>query len=504
MPIANPQARTAASQSPVNQAEIDALKTRVDAIEASSGTSEAIDTLKKITDQLTANETIDDATVATLKAVVDAIVIPDLSSYAKKTDIPAIPIFPVYDLSIYAKITDLPEVPALPDLTPYAEKTELNTLGDLVASESGTRHDADTALEDRIHVVETRIIDPDTTTWTHSGGNTELKIIIPDRFGAYPDTLSFRLYDRRTSSNPSRFKDISVPFSVFNPTGGSGWTPWLDTAYPVAIWQDVTFPDGAVMRIHLHHFVTPQGTISLDFIDSHANANNVYGAVGSIRVAYARKVATNVVSVPMGTTVRKVCTIIANNGDLTVNGLANDILYTGTSGRIKVEVPLGQEILSVTAPSGITVSIADPVAGALEVAIAGTFTSATVNLLVIFRQAEARSIYAVANAGTWVSFKTLQWCVPAAGNRSLQVRSVSGSVNLRWINFLAWDGTATPTSATITASSTQYLKSDWNFGGAGNNQHAIVEDLTNNKRYKVLMMINGSYNNNVFIVEDIT
>jgi hypothetical protein len=258
------------------------------------------------------------------------------------------------------------------------------------------------------------------------------------------------------------------------------------------------------MRIHLHYFVTPQGTISLDFFDSHANANNTYGAVGNIRVTYARKVVTNVVSVPMGTTVRKVCTITANDGALTVNGLGSDILYTGTSGRIKLSVPAGQEILSVTAPSGMTVAIADPDTGALEVAIGDTFTATTANLSIIFQQAQARSTYAVANAGTWVNFKTLQWCLPASGNRSLQVRSVSGSVSLRWINFLAWDGTATPTSATVTTASSQYLNSGWSFGGAGNNQHAIVDDITNNKRYKVLMMINGSYNNNVFVIEDIT
>jgi len=89
MPIANPQTRTASGQSssPINnQAEIDALKSKVATLEANTVTSAALEALKKITDQLVANEITDDATVAAIKAVVDAIKIPDFAPYLKSAD----------------------------------------------------------------------------------------------------------------------------------------------------------------------------------------------------------------------------------------------------------------------------------------------------------------------------------------------------------------------------------------------------------------------------------
>lgn len=117
---------------------------------------------------------------------------------------------------------------------------------------------------------------------------------------------------------------------------------------------------------------------------------------------------------------------------------------------------------------------------------------------------EPKSVFVLVNAGTWTTFKTLQWSIPGSGNRSVMIRSVSGTISARWINFIAWDNTITLQTATITPTSNQYLWSAWHFGGAGNNQHAIIEDTTNKKRYRLTMLVGSSYLNNVFSITDIT
>jgi hypothetical protein len=121
------------------------------------------------------------------------------------------------------------------------------------------------------------------------------------------------------------------------------------------------------------------------------------------------------------------------------------------------------------------------------------------------RQDYHLNLFTLFNAGVWVKFSTLQFTVPTSGNRSLQVRSVAGTADLRWITSLAWDSNETPSyTGTITPTSNQYLKSEWHFTGAGNQQTAMIEDLTNKKFYRVFMAIGGSYQNNVLVCSDIT
>jgi hypothetical protein len=358
------------------------------------------------------------------------------------------------------------------------------------------------AQDSRLTAIEGRFIEPDLTPFRNAGGNTFYWLFIPDRAGAYPDNLSFRLKDRR-AEHTARVKTVTVPFTAFQYATASGWTTWVDTAFPVAIWQDVTMTDSTVYRIHLHFMQTPLG-FAINFRDSHSGADNTYGAVDNIQVTYRAKTLNNIVAVPPSTTIRRVCNITANDGAVTVNGLANANLFSGTSGRIKVAVPAGQEISSVTCSSSdVTIGVADPVQGALEIALSDS-ASGSYSLMVIYAATQPRSIFTTFNAGTWVTFKTLQFTISASGNRSLQIRSASGSVAVRWIEGLTWDGTITLQTANLSPSSAQYLWSAWNFGNAGNQQTALIEDTTNNKRYRVTVSIGSGYLNNPLVVEDIS
>jgi hypothetical protein len=118
---------------------------------------------------------------------------------------------------------------------------------------------------------------------------------------------------------------------------------------------------------------------------------------------------------------------------------------------------------------------------------------------------EPKSIFTPFNAGVWVKFGTLQFTIPTSGNRSLQVRSVAGNVDIRLSTSLNWDSNNTAlVSATVTPTSNLYMKAEWNFGGVGNYQRAIVEDVTNTKIYSLYLAIGASYQNNVLVCSDIT
>lgn len=89
-----------------------------------------------------------------------------------------------------------------------------------------------------------------------------------------------------------------------------------------------------------------------------------------MRAFVVRRDAANGYCVPTGTVVRTPCTVTAGSKTWT--------LFGGTSSRIQIDPGTGNQIASVTATAGLTVSIADPVTGALEVAVAEGTTSGTI------------------------------------------------------------------------------------------------------------------------------
>ena len=118
-----------------------------------------------------------------------------------------------------------------------------------------------------------------------------------------------------------------------------------------------------------------------------------------------------------------------------------------------------------------------------------------------------------ANAGTNVQFDNIICQIPTSGNRSLQIKTVSGSVNI--------SGTSTNvyiiTSAGTTGSSSYlsgfirqsfsltnsyaYWQSGADFPMHGSYQEVYLNDETNNRYYKILCIIGSGYSNNFFEIE---
>ncbi len=122
---------------------------------------------------------------------------------------------------------------------------------------------------------------PDLTNFTSPGGNTSdpfLSILVPYRSGAFLDQIEFTFKDRR---NNGRSKAIVMPMSYFQKANNNGWTYWRDTGRNDDVMvQDLTFPDGAIYRLHVYSRVMPQG---IQFLFSEAHpigvSANLYGAV---------------------------------------------------------------------------------------------------------------------------------------------------------------------------------------------------------------------------------
>ncbi|MGL5060420.1 MAG: hypothetical protein ACRC62_10610, partial [Microcoleus sp.] len=108
------------------------------------------------------------------------------------------------------------------------------------------------------------------------------------------------------------------------------------------------------------------------------------------------------------------------------------------------------------------------------------------------------------NAGTWVTFGTIQFTMATGGNRSFLVRSASGTISVVLHSWTGWDSTSSPYSTSLTTSSTQYFNSSYNYGNAGNNQFFYAEDTTNNRRYEGMATVGSSYNNNVLWIKEVT
>ena len=230
-----------------------------------------------------------------------------------------------------------------------------------------------------------------------------------------------------------------------------------------------------------------------------SNGSSAWDGVGIQSIALKMVTAGNSV-VPVGTQVRDEVTVTANSGAVQVNGAATATLFAGTSGRISVAVPAGQILTAVTAPAGLTASIADSRTGAIEVAV-DTGISGAKNLSLTFATPGASRVLAQANAGVAVTLGTLRFRMPTGGNRSLQVASATGApINTRVQNLHmnGGSGAGLRTHSLDAAGTFLYIDANWNFGGAGDWMEVVVEDTTNNRWYRMRMEIGSGYNNNTF------
>lgn len=245
------------------------------------------------------------------------------------------------------------------------------------------------------------------------------------------------------------------------------------------------WPGGSVME-WVVDATTVNRTVQVRRVGSVNNGN----CTGWLSV---EKIAPTVVS--SGVSTRTPCSV-------SVNGGTAFNLFGGTSSRVMATPPAGQQVDSVSASAGLTVSIADPVTGALEVAVAEGTTSGTITTTTGAKP--AKSLRTTANAGVWVTLGSLQFAMSAGGNRSFLVRSASGTINVVIHSWTGWDATSQPFTAALTPTSNQYLEPSYGYGNAGNNQFFWIEDTTNNRRYEGVCTVGGAYNNNTFWLKEVT
>ena len=107
------------------------------------------------------------------------------------------------------------------------------------------------------------------------------------------------------------------------------------------------------------------------------------------------------------------------------------------------------------------------------------------------------------NAGTFVTLDNIKCTIPTSGNRSLVVTAVSttftANVSATFGNF-AGNGGLSYYNQSITTSTSLPIIS-WNFGAEGDGATYILNDKTNNRVYRITMMIGLSFNNNFISIE---
>jgi len=107
------------------------------------------------------------------------------------------------------------------------------------------------------------------------------------------------------------------------------------------------------------------------------------------------------------------------------------------------------------------------------------------------------------NAGTFVTLDNLKCTVTTSGNRGLSVGAVSTNFTANVSGWIAWAGGGGATSAvnvsyTTTASTSAF---NWSFTTEGDGSYYTIVDKTNNRVYRVTLMIGASYLNNFISIE---
>jgi hypothetical protein len=106
------------------------------------------------------------------------------------------------------------------------------------------------------------------------------------------------------------------------------------------------------------------------------------------------------------------------------------------------------------------------------------------------------------NAGSFVQLDNIKATVPTSGNRSLSLATVSGTFTSYVTGVYAQvGGGSAGTGSYVTVTTTPSLPISWNFGGAGDTVTYMINDTTNSKVYRIVLMIGPGYNNNFISIE---
>ena len=107
------------------------------------------------------------------------------------------------------------------------------------------------------------------------------------------------------------------------------------------------------------------------------------------------------------------------------------------------------------------------------------------------------------NAGNYIVLDNIKATVASSGNRGLCLATVSGSFICNISGTYGNSGGGSGFSARVVTYSTTVSNSafGWNFGAEGDTATYIINDTTNNKVYRVIVMIGYGYNNNFISIE---
>lgn len=106
------------------------------------------------------------------------------------------------------------------------------------------------------------------------------------------------------------------------------------------------------------------------------------------------------------------------------------------------------------------------------------------------------------DAGTYLTLDNLKVSVTTGGSRGLSVGAVTGSFVCNISGWYAYGGSSGSSAESITYTTTPSGSAfGWSFGAAGNTAQYHILDLTNNRFYRVTMMIGSSYINNFISIE---
>jgi hypothetical protein len=110
------------------------------------------------------------------------------------------------------------------------------------------------------------------------------------------------------------------------------------------------------------------------------------------------------------------------------------------------------------------------------------------------------------NAGTFVTLDNVKVSVTTSGNRGLCMATVSGTMTCSiaghyMYSYSGPSGTATtyPGANYTTTPSGSFF--GWSFGNAGDTSIYMINDYTNQRFYRVTLMIGAAYNNNFISIE---
>jgi hypothetical protein len=107
------------------------------------------------------------------------------------------------------------------------------------------------------------------------------------------------------------------------------------------------------------------------------------------------------------------------------------------------------------------------------------------------------------NAGTFVTLDNIKCTIPTSGNRSLVVTAVSTTFTANvsaTFGYYAGNGGLSYYNQSITTSTSLPIIS-WNFPIEGDGATYILNDKTNSRVYRIIMMIGASFNNNFISIE---